>query len=80
MDELKFSDEEISGMATAMDIKYFECSVKKNINIYETVDHIIDVLIEKLATRKNGKVAEEAPILLESTRTDRQNHGSKCAC
>ncbi len=74
-EDQKLSPEEINGLALGMDIKYFQCSVKNNINVEEIVEHVIDVLIEQSSTKK---VPEETPIVLQSNQSGSSK--SNCAC
>lgn len=78
--EQKVLPENVDGMALSMDIKYFPCSVKHNINVTEVIDYLVEVLIER---SKNKKVVpEETPLLLnsQSNSSSSSNKRANCSC
>ena len=80
-EEQKLPDEEVNGMASSMDIKYFQCSVKKNINIDEIIEYVIGVLIKQAVEKKmNAVVPKESNIVLDSNQSDTTTSDSKCSC
>ena len=70
----------IDDMASSLDIKYFPCSVKQNINVTEVIEYLIDTLIENSKHKKVIIPDEETPILLKSSSESTSSASKKTSC
>lgn len=80
--EQKVLSENVDGMASSMDIKYFPCSVKHNVNVTEVIEYLIDVLIEQ--SKHKRVIHEETPLILKSSSESSGSASNKrvnnCSC
>ena len=60
-DKRAVSKDEVEKFAKSKALKYFETSVKDNTDINETVDYLLDALIEKLEPKEEPKQPKEEP-------------------
>ena len=58
-DKRAVTKDEAEKFAESKAIKYFETSVKNNTNINETIDYLLDALIEKLEPKEPAQPKEE---------------------